>query len=201
MPKQNIFLGSNPNDPAADTLYDGATKINSNFNEIYSTFGNGSTLTTGTQGSQGSSGAQGNQGNQGSQGFQGPAGPFTFRSSFAVVTPTISNGSSSNVPLVGYKSYALLKIQTSAAAWVTIYSDPNSRSNDSARTELIDPLPGSGVIAEVITTGNQTVLMTPAPMGFNNEATPTENIYLKIVNKSGSTQAITVTLTLLKLEA
>ena len=47
MPKQNIFLGSNPNDPSADTLYDGATKINSNFNEIYSTFGDGSTLTTG----------------------------------------------------------------------------------------------------------------------------------------------------------
>lgn len=198
MPKQNIFLGSNPNDPSADTLYDGATKINSNFNEIYSTFGDGSTLTTGTQGPQG---FQGPQGPIGPQGTQGPAGASSARASAVVITPSISDGSSSNVSVVGYKSYALLKIQTSAAAWVTVYSDPDSRTSDSSRSELTDPLPGSGVIAEVITTGNQTVLMTPGVIGFNVEVIPTTNIYLKVVNKSGSTQAITVTLTIVQLEA
>lgn len=195
MPKQNIFLGSNPNDPSADTLYDGATKINSNFNEIYSTFGDGSNLTIGAQGSSGS------QGSSGAQGAQGSAGASSARASAVVITPSISDGSSSNVSVVGYKSYALLKIQTSAAAWVTVYSDPDSRTSDSSRSELTDPLPGSGVIAEVITTGNQTVLMTPGVIGFNAEVIPTTNIYLKVVNKSGSTQAITVTLTIVQLEA
>lgn len=195
MPKQNIFLGSNPNDPAADTLYDGATKINSNFNEIYSTFGDGSNLTIGAQG------ANGAQGSTGAQGSQGAGGSITTRTAVSGSTASIADGASSNITITGFKSYAILKIQTSAAAWVTVYTDTSSRSSDSARSELTDPLPGSGVVAEVITTGAQTLLMTPTTIGFNNDGTPSSNIYLKVVNKSGSTQSITVTLTLLQLEA
>ena len=98
------------------------------------------------------------------------------------------------------KTYALLKIQTSAAAWVTLYTDSTSRSNDSSRNETTDPTPGSGVIAEVITTGSATQIMTPGLIGWNNDGTVSSNVYAKVVNKSGSTGAITVTLTYVSIE-
>ena len=65
---------------------------------------------------------------------------------------------------------------------------------------MTDPTPGSGVIAEAITTGAATQLVTPGLIGFNNDGTPSTNVYLKVVNKSGSTQAITITIHYLPLE-
>lgn len=115
-------------------------------------------------------------------------------------TSTIANGTAENLTIVGFKSYALLKVQTSAAAWVTIYSDTGSRLSDASRLENIDPSPGSGVIAEIIHTGASTTKITPGTIGWNDDTVPSTNIYLKVVNKSGSTAAITVTLTLLQLE-
>jgi len=117
-------------------------------------------------------------------------------------TTSINNNFAANLTIAnGFKTYTLLKVQTSHAAWVTIYTDVNARSNDSARVETSDPAPGSGIIAEVITTSaNETVLMTPSTIGFNNDATPGSNVYLKVVNKSGGAAAVTVTLTVLQLE-
>jgi hypothetical protein len=63
-----------------------------------------------------------------------------------------------------------------------------------------DPLPNTGVIAEVITTGAQTVVLAPGAIGFNNETVPTTSIPMTVTNKSGSTANITVTLTLVQLE-
>ncbi len=122
------------------------------------------------------------------------------RQTAAGTTTSISDGSAANLTILGFKSYVLMKIQTSHAAWVTLYTNTNSRSNDTARAETTDPSPGSGVIAEVITTGAETVLFTPSTIGFNNDGTPSTNVYAKVVNKSGSSAAITVTLTLLQLE-
>lgn len=115
-------------------------------------------------------------------------------------TSSIVNGAAENLTIVGFKSYALLKVQTSAAAWITIYSDTGSRLSDASRLENTDPSPGSGVIAEIIHTSAATTKITPGTIGWNDDATPSTNIYLKVVNKSGSTTAITVTLTLLQLE-
>ena len=44
MAKQGITTGTTPNDGTGDTLLSGAVKINSNFDEIYDYFGNGSNL-------------------------------------------------------------------------------------------------------------------------------------------------------------
>ena len=70
-----------------------------------------------------------------------------------------------------------------------------------SRLEVTDPTPDAGVIAEVITTGAETVLMSPSSMGFNMEATPTTNIPCAVTNKSGSTGTVSVTLNVLQLEA
>jgi hypothetical protein len=123
------------------------------------------------------------------------------RSSVNGTTASIANAATGNVDITGFKGYLLYKIQTSAAAWVRIYTDNTSRSADSGRSELTDPTPGSGVVAEVITTGAQTILISPGALGFNNEASPTTSIPIAVTNKSGSTTTITITLTVVQVEA
>ena len=122
------------------------------------------------------------------------------RQTFNAATNSIADGATGNITITAYKTYSLLKIQTSAAAWVTLYTDQASRTADAGRSEATDPLPGSGVIAEVITTAAQTQIITPATIGWNNESTPVASVYAKVVNKSGGTTAITVTITVVQLE-
>ena len=129
---------------------------------------------------------------------QGSSSPS--RQTFQQQTSSIASGSPDDITITAFKTFALLKIETSDAAWVTLYKDSTSRSADSGRNETTDPLPGSGVLAEVITTGAQTVPITPGVFGWNDDATPAASIYAKVVNKSTSTQQITVTITAVKLE-
>ena len=112
---------------------------------------------------------------------------------------TVANGGVLNTTFSAHPAYALMKIETSHAAWVTLYTSSNARTNDATRNETTDPTPGSGVLAEVITTGAVTQSITPATICFNESGVSTT--YAKIVNKSGSTVNLTVTLTYLKLEA
>jgi len=128
-------------------------------------------------------------------------GGTTTRTTANASTSSIVNDAYANIEISASKSYVLHKIQTSAAAWVTLYTDSTSRSNDSSRSQGTDPTPNSGVIAEAITTGAATQIITPGLIGWNNDGTPSTSVYLKVVNKSGSTQAITVTLHYLPLES
>ena len=73
-------------------------------------------------------------------------------------------------------------------------------SGEAAATGLMSSI-GAGVIAEVITSDGAIQNITPGTLGWNDESTPTTDAYLKVVNKSGSTQAITVTLHFVALEA
>ena len=113
----------------------------------------------------------------------------------------LASGAAANITIVAAKSYILQKIQTSHAAWVTVYTDSTARTNDASRTESTDPLPGTGVIAEVITSDGATQPITPGTIGWNNEVTPTTNAYVKVVNKSGGTQDVAVTLHFVAVEA
>ena len=114
-------------------------------------------------------------------------------------TNSISANGIANISMTTPKTYALLSIETSHAAWVTLYSDTTSRTADSSRNETTDPVAGSGVLAEVITSGSTTQLITPASLCFNSAGANTT--YLKIVNKSGSTANVQVTLTFVALES
>jgi len=156
---------------------------------------------TGSQGAQGPNAGQGTQGltGQGVQGVTGPGSSY-IRGVAQGSTANIADSATGNISITGFKSYSLLKVQTSAAAWVRLYITSAARTSDSARDQTTDPTPGSGVIAEVITTGAQTQLITPAIFGFNDDTTPGNTIYLAVTNLSGSTASITVTLTLLRLE-
>lgn len=140
------------------------------------------------------------------RGFTGSGGGgggvgLTSRQTLSGTATSLANGATSTFTINGHKTYALLKIQTSAAAWVRIYSSSAAQTSDASRTSFTDPLPGSGVIAEVITTGATNQIITPAAIGFNDDGSVSGNIYVRVTNQSGATASIVVTLTVLQLEA
>lgn len=118
----------------------------------------------------------------------------------SATTASLASGVAGVVTASGFKGYALLSIQVSAGAWVTVYTSSAAQSADSGRAISTDPTPGSGVVAESVTTTATTTYFSPAIIGYSSEAVPNTNIPLKVYNNSGSTATITVTLTLLKLE-
>lgn len=123
------------------------------------------------------------------------------RSTPSVTTSFLADSASENVAITGTgKAGQLLAIETDQAAWVTLYCSQNARTSDAGRLEDADPSAGSGVIAEAITTGAETVLVTPCINYFNVETSPLDELYLKVVNKSGATNTITVTLTVVATE-
>jgi len=126
-------------------------------------------------------------------------GGFT-RTTAVGTTSSLNDGATGPINITGFKSYSLLKVQTSAASWVRIYVSESARQADASRAEGVDPSPGAGVIAEIITTGAETILISPATIGFNDDDPVTTDIPVRVTNKSGSTATITVTLTLLQLE-
>ena len=130
----------------------------------------------------------------------GAASGLEARTTGQATAAGLANGGNADLTITAAKTYALHAIQTSHAAWVTLYTDNASRSNDASRSEATDPLPGAGVIAEVITSDGSKQRITPGTIGYNDESTPTTDAYIKVVNKSGNTNDITVTLYFVKLE-
>lgn len=137
----------------------------------------------------------------GDQTGTGGGSSLQSRTNVAGTTSTIGNNGSANMDLTVAKTYALMKVSTSHAAWVTIYSDNTSRQNDASRDITVDPDPGLGILAEVITYGQDSQIFTPAAMCWNSDSTPSTNAYVKVTNRSGSSVPITVTLTFVALEA
>ena len=131
----------------------------------------------------------------------GGGGSSFSRTTVVGSTSSIAVGVSENVNITGAsKGYLLYKIQVNEPAWVRIYVSDSARTADSSRAEGVDPAPGSGVIAEVITSStNQVVLISPGTIGFNNESTVDSTIFLRVTNKAYTT-AITSTLTIVSLE-
>lgn len=123
------------------------------------------------------------------------------RSTVSLTTPTIAPGGIASLSVIGFKSYALYKVATSVAAWVRIYTSASTQNADGQRLLGTDPIPGNGVIAEVVTTGATSQLISPATIGFNDDIPVIGNlIYVTVSNQSASSFAITVTLTINQLE-
>lgn len=136
----------------------------------------------------------------GSGGGSGGTG-LGSRSTVSVTTPSIAPGVQSNgLSVIGFKSYALYKVSTTAAAWVRIYTSASAQVADGQRLLGTDPIPGNGVVAEVVTTGATSQLISPATIGFNDDNIIGTAIYVTVSNQSASTAAITVTLTINQLE-
>ena len=135
------------------------------------------------------------------QGSSGGSG-LGSRQTFTATTASLANNAAGNLSITAHKSYALLSIKPSVAAWVTLYTDAAARTADANRVQGADPAPDAGVIAEVITTAAATeVRMSPGVIGWNNDTTPSTTVYTKVVNLSGSTGTVNVELKVLQLEA
>ena len=133
---------------------------------------------------------------------QGSSSGLISRATVSGTTQSIANNVQDNISIAGYKSYALLSIKPSVAAWVTLYTDAAARTADANRVQGADPSPDAGVIAEVITTAAATdVKMSPGVIGWNNDTTPSTTVYAKVVNKSGSAATVDVELKVVQLEA
>ena len=116
-------------------------------------------------------------------------------------TGSLADAAEADLDITGFKSYALLTITTDRAARVRLYVSAATRTADASRAEGVDPTSDAGLIAEVITTGNETVTISPGAYGFNLESTPTTTIPCRVTNKSGGTATVQVTLNILQLEA
>ena len=116
-------------------------------------------------------------------------------------TSSLADGAEADLDITGFKAYTLMAITTDAAARVRLYVKGASRTADAARAEGTDPTSDAGLIAEVITTGAETVIISPGAYGFNLEPSTTTNIPCRVTNKSGSTDTVQVSLLILQMEA
>ena len=116
-------------------------------------------------------------------------------------TGSLANNAIGNISVTGFKSYLLMNVGLSTAGWFRLYTDSASRTADASRSVGEDPAAGSGVIAEVVTTGISTsIKISPFVPGGNMDSTPSTSMYVAIKNLSSTSQAITANLTILKLE-
>jgi hypothetical protein len=122
------------------------------------------------------------------------------RTSVTATTAFIANNTLFNLDLTGFRSYALIKIQVNKASRVRVYANNVSRTFDASRAINVAPAAGSGLIAEIVTSGAATTMISPAALGYNNETVPTTTIPIAVTNLSGISTTITVTLTILQLE-
>jgi hypothetical protein len=131
---------------------------------------------------------------------QGGSG-LQSRGSVTGTTGSLADAAEADLDITGFKSYALLTITTDRAARVRLYVSAATRTADASRAEGVDPTSDAGVIAEVITTGAETVIISPGAYGFNLESSPTTNIPCRVTNKSGGASTVQVDLNVLQLEA
>jgi plastocyanin len=120
------------------------------------------------------------------------------RTSTNTLNSGMADGATANFDLSAAKTFVLYSIEVSDAAWVRLYIDTASRTADASRTRGNDPAPDAGVIAEVITTGSETVKFGPAVIGYCSTG---NTLPCAITNDSGGTANIDVTITHLSLEA
>ena len=123
------------------------------------------------------------------------------RSTVTGTTSSLADAAEADLDITGFKAYTLLTITTDRAARVRLYVNNATRTADAARAEGVDPTSDAGLIAEVITTGADTVIISPGAYGFNLESSPTTTIPCRVTNKSGSASTVKVDLNILQLEA
>jgi hypothetical protein len=124
----------------------------------------------------------------------------------------IADGATANFEIEAFKSYSMMRVGILTGnntvnpngnhnAWLRIYTDSTSRTNDANRPQGVDPAANSGVIAEAVSDANNTnFIYSPFVMGGNLDEPATNTMYCSIGNFSGVTTAINVEITLLQLE-
>ena len=84
------------------------------------------------------------------------------------------------------RSGVLVSISSTTDAWITLYSTQSARTADNARLFEEDPLAGSGILAEIYTSGGGTITATPGTTYFNAEVESPDEIYASVRTKLGA---------------
>ncbi len=125
-----------------------------------------------------------------------------YRTTLTATTGSLANDAAGDLTFTETgKSGRFISIETDRAAWVTLYTSTAARTADAGRGISTDPSPGSGVVAEVLTTGAQVIRLTPVAGYFNDETVLASELYAKVVNRSGATSTVQVDLTVVPAEA
>ena len=130
------------------------------------------------------------------------------RTTVSLTTPAIDNLNTYEGTITGYLNYALMKISVDNAAWIRIYTNSTGQIADRIRSTLdgsgnlptyTEALSGDEIVAEYISYGADTLIVSPMIPAFNDESTPTNNIVISITNMSGTNTTITTNLTIIRL--
>ncbi|MFA5036899.1 MAG: hypothetical protein WC479_06960 [Candidatus Izemoplasmatales bacterium] len=100
------------------------------------------------------------------------------------------------------KCCSVIRLQTSRAAWVRVYSTSAHQSADAARSQTTDPVGEHGVLLEVITeSSNLTLDLNPAALVFSLDAGQPDTVCITVKNLDENTGTVVVTATYVQLEA
>jgi hypothetical protein len=87
------------------------------------------------------------------------------------------------------RSGIFTSFQATQPCWIVAYISAAARTADAARTITTDPLPGSGVLFEVVATNSSEIFMTPiVSYGVATD------VFFRVRNTGASTQNINVTI-------
>ena len=116
-------------------------------------------------------------------------------------TASLANNASENGTVPLGKTFMLVKISTTVAARVRVYTTAAYRTADAARAIGTEPTGEHGLVAEVVTTsGNLSIDLAPFAFGGSLESTPVSDISIAVENRSGGASAVGVTFTFLMME-
>ena len=129
--------------------------------------------------------------------------PGKGRQSIVASTGAISINQVYDLDLAMTQSCDIISIGSSSDCWIRIYSTADARTADATRPYGLDPIPGTGLIAEVETYSPDglTIWMSPVPF-FTNNDNPLVNIaYISVTNiLSAYTGPIQISITYLPQE-
>jgi hypothetical protein len=124
------------------------------------------------------------------------------RATASVTTSNLANSATDSSKEISLgRSAWVMRVVTSAPAWVRLYSSALAQQSDAARLISEFPPPGLGIVLDVVTTpGHLTIDLSPMAQVANLEAVPSTNYRVTVKNLSGAAQSITVTLTKITIE-
>ena len=131
----------------------------------------------------------------GGGGISTVGGALTERADTTVSTGSMNSGASQNIQFTGLgEAGQFVEVSVSSPSWVRFYPTAQDRDSDATRDVETDPLPGSGVLLEVVTTSaNQTVRITPGAVYYNNDTLPDQTLYARVTNQSSASADLLVT--------
>jgi hypothetical protein len=128
-------------------------------------------------------------------------GSSPARDDEVITTGSLADGAEETGTVALGKSGFILKVTADRACWVRFYGTSAERTADAGRLITEDPDDDVPVLADLIFSASLLTIPTAPLIGYTNrDGSPATSIYYSIINKSGATSTVQVTITRLNLE-